>query len=149
MQNVYDLIQAQYENILSKHTIDDGLKCLLSQPMNEIIVNFPVKLKDGTIKLFKGYRVQHNNLLGPFKGGIRFYKDVYLDECKALAFWMTMKCALVSLPFGGGKGGIKFNPRDYQTYVMLLVKDIWFILCGTNMLLFQKTNILNGEIGVV
>jgi len=113
MQNVYDLIQAQYANILSKHTIDNGLKCLLSQPMNEIIVNFPVKLKDGTMKLFKGYRVQHNNLLGPFKGGIRFYKDVYLDECKALAFWMTMKCALVSLPFGGGKGGIKFNPRDY------------------------------------
>ena len=114
MQNVYDLIKAQYDNVLSKHSIDEGLKCILSQPMNEIIVNFPVKLEDGTVKLFKGYRVQHNNLLGPFKGGLRFYKDVYLDECKALAFWMTMKCALVSLPFGGGKGGIKFNPYDYS-----------------------------------
>lgn len=114
MDNVYNLIKAQYENVLSKHNIDEGLKCILSEPMNEIIVNFPVKLEDGKIKLFKGYRVQHNNLLGPFKGGIRFYKDVYLDECKALAFWMTMKCALVRLPFGGGKGGIKFNPYDYS-----------------------------------
>ena len=102
------------ENIRCCGHVDEGLKCILSQPMNEIIVNFPVKLEDGTVKLFKGYRVQHNNLLGPFKGGLRFYKDVYLDECKALAFWMTMKCALVSLPFGGGKGGIKFNPYDYS-----------------------------------
>lgn len=70
-------------------------------------------LQDGTTKLFKGYRVQHNNLLGPYKGGLRFNECVYLDECKALAFWMTIKCALNSIPFGGAKGGIKFNPRDY------------------------------------
>ena len=115
IKNVYNLIKSQYNNILSKHNIDKGLQTLLEQPMNEIIVNFPVKLTDSTIKLFKGYRVQHNNLLGPFKGGLRFFKDLYLDECKALAFWMTIKCALVSVPFGGAKGGIKFNPKDYSS----------------------------------
>jgi glutamate dehydrogenase (NAD(P)+) len=113
-QNVYELIQEQYNNILNKKKFNKDLQILLSQPMNEIIVNFPVKLNDGTTKLFKGYRVQHNNLLGPFKGGLRYFKDVYLDECKALAFWMTIKCALVGVPFGGAKGGIKFNPNDYS-----------------------------------
>ncbi len=112
-KNVYDLIQSQYNNAIIKKNINKDLQILLSQPMNEIIVNFPVKLSDGSIKLFKGYRVQHNNLLGPFKGGLRFYKNLYLDECKALAFWMTIKCALVNISFGGAKGGIKFNPNDY------------------------------------
>ena len=113
-KNVYDLIQSQYKNAITKKNINKDLQILLSQPMNEIIVNFPVKLSNGSIKLFKGYRVQHNNLLGPFKGGLRFYKNLYLDECKALAFWMTIKCALVNIPFGGAKGGIKFNPNDYS-----------------------------------
>ena len=84
---------------------------LLRQPMREIIVHFPVTLEDGSRSLFKGYRVQHNNALGPFKGGLRFHEIVYLDECKALAGWMTIKCALQRLPFGGAKGGIKFDPR--------------------------------------
>jgi glutamate dehydrogenase (NAD(P)+) len=76
---------------------------------NEIIVNFPVRMDDGSIRLFKGYRVQHNNL-GPFKGGIRYHEDVSLDDVKALAAMMTWKCALMNLPYGGGKGGIKFDP---------------------------------------
>lgn len=115
-QNLYELINSQYQEALNLDGIelDAEIKTILSQPKNEIIVNFPVKLEDGTTKLFKGYRVQHNNLLGPFKGGIRFHQCVYLDECKALAFWMTIKCSLQNIPFGGGKGGIKFNPRDYS-----------------------------------
>ena len=84
---------------------------ILSQPKNELIINFPVRMDDGAYRLFKGYRVQHNNILGPYKGGIRYHEDVTLDEVKALAAAMTWKCALHDIPFGGGKGGIKFNPR--------------------------------------
>ena len=88
------------------------MKTILSQPKNEIIVNFPVRMDNGEVRLFKGYRVQHNNLLGPFKGGIRFHPSVTLDDVKALAAMMTWKCALMRLPFGGGKGGIKFDPHS-------------------------------------
>jgi glutamate dehydrogenase (NAD(P)+) len=92
--------------------IEPFVRTILSQPKNEIIVNFPVRMDSGEVRLFKGYRVQHNNLLGPFKGGIRFHPGVTLDDVKALASMMTWKCALMRLPFGGGKGGIKFDPRS-------------------------------------
>jgi glutamate dehydrogenase (NAD(P)+) len=88
------------------------VKIILAQPKNEIMVHFPVRMDDGHHKLFKGYRVQHNNAIGPYKGGLRFHPDVHLDDVKSLAFLMTMKCALVRIPFGGGKGGVKCNPRD-------------------------------------
>lgn len=115
--NLFDLVKHQYRQAITESKVDISpeVVTILSKPMNEIIVNFPVTLSDGTLEVFKGYRVQHNNLLGPFKGGIRFFKDVTLDECNALAFWMTMKAALYDLPYGGGKGGVKFNPRDYQS----------------------------------
>lgn len=115
-QNLYELIHTQYQEalMLPDLNMSNEMKEILSQPKNEIIVNFPVHLESGETRLFKGYRVQHNNLLGPFKGGLRFNECVYLDECKALAFWMTIKCALQGIPFGGGKGGIKFNPREYS-----------------------------------
>lgn len=113
--NLYTLFQNQLSNIEEHMSTEENktLK-LLKQPMNEIIVNFPVKLDCGETVLFKGYRIQHNNFRGPFKGGLRFHEIVHLDECKALAGWMTLKCSLQNLPFGGGKGGIKFNPRDYS-----------------------------------
>jgi glutamate dehydrogenase (NAD(P)+) len=85
---------------------------LLSEPKNEIITNFPVYMDDGSLQMFTGYRIQHNDLLGPFKGGIRFHHEVDLDEFKALAALMTWKCALMDIPFGGAKGGVKCNPRD-------------------------------------
>lgn len=88
-----------------------ALKVILSQPKNEIMVHFPVKMDDGKFHLIKGYRVQHNNVLGPYKGGIRYHDEVKLDEVKSLAVLMTMKCALVQLPFGGAKGAVKINPR--------------------------------------
>lgn len=113
-ENLYDLINKQYNGALKITDISKETKTILSQPMNEIIVNFPVKLGNDKVELFKGYRVQHNNILGPFKGGLRFHRCVYLDECKALAFWMTLKCSLQKIPFGGAKGGIKFNPKDYD-----------------------------------
>ncbi len=86
------------------------VQIILAQPKNEIMVHFPVRMDDGEYKLFKGYRVQHNNALGPYKGGLRFHPDVHLDDVKSLAFLMTMKCALMRLPFGGGKGGVKCDP---------------------------------------
>lgn len=88
------------------------LKLILAQPKNEVMVHFPVQMNDGNYRLFKGYRVQHNNVLGPYKGGIRFHQDVHLDDVKALSALMTMKCSLVRVPFGGGKGGVKVNPRE-------------------------------------
>ncbi len=94
------------------------LKLVLAQPKNEIMVHFPVKMLDGKWRLFKGYRVQHNNALGPYKGGLRFHPDVHLDDVKSLAFLMTMKCSLVGVPYGGGKGGIKVNPREHQAEEM-------------------------------
>jgi glutamate dehydrogenase (NAD(P)+) len=85
---------------------------ILSEPKNELIVHFPVALDDGTHKMFKGYRIQHNNLLGPYKGGIRFHQSVSLDDLKALGSMMTWKCALMEIPFGGAKGGVKFDPHE-------------------------------------
>jgi len=87
------------------------IQIILAQPKNEIMVHFPVLMDDGTYKLFKGYRVQHNNAAGPYKGGIRYHPDVHLDDVKSLAFLMTMKCSLARLPYGGGKGGVKCDPR--------------------------------------
>lgn len=88
------------------------VQIILAQPKNEIMVHFPVRMDNGDFQLFKGYRVQHNNALGPYKGGLRFHHDVHLDDVKSLALLMTMKCALARLPFGGGKGGVKCNPRQ-------------------------------------
>lgn len=91
--------------------VPHALKLILSQPKNEIMVHCPVKMDDGTWRLFKGYRVQHNNVLGPYKGGIRYHHEVKLDEVKTLALLMTMKCALAGLPYGGAKGALKVDPR--------------------------------------
>ncbi len=83
----------------------------LSEPKRVINLNFPIRMDNGTIKMFKGYRVQYNNLLGPYKGGLRYHPQVNLDEVKALSFWMMIKNAIADVPFGGGKGGIEVDPR--------------------------------------
>ena len=114
MKNTFlNLVQRQLNNCFSHSNIPNTMQKILLQPTNEIIFNFPVKLNDGSIEMFKGYRIQHNNILGPYKGGIRFHQDVHLDEVKALASLMSIKCALQDIPFGGAKGGIELNPRDY------------------------------------
>lgn len=112
---IKEMCEKQLDGVFNSGLYDQDLKLILSNPKHEIIVNFPVRLQNGTLSMFKGYRVQHNNLLGPYKGGLRFHEDIYLDECKALAFWMTIKCALQNIPYGGAKGGIKINPRNYST----------------------------------
>lgn len=90
------------------------VRTILEQPKNEIIVHFPVRRDDGQFELFTGYRIQHNNILGPFKGGLRYHQSAGLDDFKALAALMTWKCSLMNLPFGGAKGGIRFDPHAYS-----------------------------------
>jgi glutamate dehydrogenase (NAD(P)+) len=108
----FKVIQEYLERAAAVIQLPDYIRIILSQPKNEIIVHFPVRMDTGEIRLFKGYRIQHSNLLGPFKGGVRFHESVSLDDLKALAAMMTWKCALLQIPFGGGKGGIKFNPHS-------------------------------------
>lgn len=81
-------------------------------PERELKVSIPVRMDDNTIKIFEGYRVQHSSARGPYKGGIRYHQDVNIDEVKALAAWMSFKCAVVNIPYGGAKGGIKVDPKQ-------------------------------------
>ena len=91
--------------------IDKTMFEIIKNPQRALIVYLPVEMDDGTIKVFEGYRVQHSNIRGPFKGGVRYHQDCDLNEVKALATWMSLKCAVVNIPFGGAKGGIKVDPR--------------------------------------
>ena len=112
--NPYKVALDQLDRAAKVCGLSPEIREILSQPKNEIITNFPVRMDNGEYKMFKGYRVQHSNILGPYKGGIRYHEQVSLDEVKALASWMTYKCALHDIPFGGGKGGIKFMPRQHS-----------------------------------
>jgi len=109
------------------------LRSILSQPKNEIIVNFPVLMNDGSYRVFRGYRIQHSNLLGPYKGGVRFHPMVDLDEVKALATWMTWKSALCDIPFGGAKGGISFDPTALEVDELERVVRRFTHALGTNI----------------
>lgn len=102
----------QLEKVAKQLQIPPLLLARLSQPDRTITVSLPLKMDSGAIKVFEGYRVQHNNILGPYKGGLRYHPAVSMDEVRALAFWMSMKCAVVDIPFGGGKGGIAVNPKE-------------------------------------
>ena len=110
----FQTIQGYLKRAARVVNLDPTVEAILSQPKNEIICHFPVRMDNGEVKVFKGYRIQHSNLLGPYKGGIRYHESVTLDDVKALAAMMTWKCALMRIPFGGGKGGIKFNPREHS-----------------------------------
>ena len=106
---------AQFNRGADLIELPDSIRSILSQPKNEIIVNFPVLMNTGEYQVFRGYRIQHSNIMGPYKGGVRFHHAVDLDEVKALASWMTWKSALCKIPFGGAKGGIAFSPRDVES----------------------------------
>lgn len=104
----------QLDHALEYVDIEEHVQLVLSEPKNEVIVNFPVQMGDDDYELFTGYRIQHNNIMGPYKGGIRYHHDVTLAEVKALAALMSYKCALLEVPFGGAKGGIRMQPHDYE-----------------------------------
>ena len=109
--NPYQMAVQQFEAAAEKLNLSEDMREILRQPKRELAVNFPVRLDSGRIKTFTGYRVQHNVNRGPAKGGIRYSPDVTLDEVKALAMWMTWKCAVVGIPFGGAKGGVICDPK--------------------------------------
>jgi glutamate dehydrogenase (NAD(P)+) len=110
----YHIHQTQLARTMQHVDIEDHVELILSEPKNEIIVNFPVQMDDGDYRLFTGYRIQHNNIMGPYKGGMRYHHDVTLGEIKALASVMTYKCALLEVPFGGAKGGIRLVTDDHS-----------------------------------
>ena len=109
---LYRTAIAQFDQAVPHANVDDGVAERLRHPERSIIVACPVKLDDGRRVVFPGYRVQHSSVLGPTKGGIRYDPEVSLGECAALAVWMTWKCALLRLPYGGAKGGVRCNPRE-------------------------------------
>src|SRR6516225_9105580 len=109
--NPYQMAVQQFEAAADKINLSEDMREILRQPKRELIVNFPVRLDNGRVRTFTGYRVQHNVNRGPAKGGIRYGPDVTLDEVKALAMWMTWKCAVVGIPYGGAKGGVICEPK--------------------------------------
>jgi glutamate dehydrogenase (NAD(P)+) len=113
--NPWEVAQRQFDLAADRLNLDPGLRRVLRQPRRELTVHFPVKMDDGNVQVFTGYRVQHNLGRGPAKGGIRYHQDVSLDEVKALAMWMTWKCAVVGIPYGGGKGGVIVDPKKLST----------------------------------
>ncbi len=110
--NPWEVAQKQFDEAAEVMGLDPNLRQVLREPKRELTVHFPVKMDDGTIKVFTGHRVQHNLARGPAKGGIRYAPDVTLDEVKALAMWMTWKTAVVGIPYGGAKGGVRCNPKE-------------------------------------
>jgi glutamate dehydrogenase (NAD(P)+) len=110
-KNPWLAAEARFDQAAKRLRLDEGLCKVLRTPAKEITVNIPVQLDDGRLEVFTGYRVQHSIARGPAKGGIRFAPDVTLDEVRALASWMTWKCAVVNIPFGGGKGGVICDPN--------------------------------------
>jgi glutamate dehydrogenase (NAD(P)+) len=110
--NAWEVAQSQFDLAAERLDLDPGLRKVLREPRREFTVHFPVHMDDGSVEVFTGYRVQHNLGRGPAKGGIRYHQDVSLDEVKALAMWMTWKCAVVGIPYGGGKGGVIVDPKQ-------------------------------------
>lgn len=112
--NPFEIARKQVKTACDRLNADPAVYEILKNPQRVLEVTFPVKLDNGTVKTFTGYRSQHNNAVGPYKGGVRFHPNVNLDEVKALSIWMTIKCCVAGIPYGGGKGGITLDPRDYS-----------------------------------
>ncbi|MCB1195612.1 Glu/Leu/Phe/Val dehydrogenase [bacterium] len=127
--NIIDTIYDAAETL----SLPEHLKLLLAAPKNELMIHFPVRMDNGAYRLFKGYRVQHNNVLGPYKGGIRYDTSVSLDHIKALAVIMTIKCALIQLPFGGAKGGIQVDPHTLSREELMRMTRRFTSALGNNI----------------
>ncbi|GHO44031.1 hypothetical protein KSX_21940 [Ktedonospora formicarum] len=131
--NPYDVAIHQFDEAAERLGLSQAMRAILRKPKRELIVNFPVRMDNGDVEMFTGYRVQHNINRGPAKGGIRYSPAVSLDEVRALSMWMTWKCAVVDIPFGGAKGGVICDPhkmssaelerltRRYTTEISLLI----------------------------
>jgi glutamate dehydrogenase (NAD(P)+) len=131
--DLFDLAISNFQRAADAMGLDPTVREILQHPKNEIIVNFPVRMDDNSFRIFKGYRVQHNNLLGPYKGGIRYAKFVTLNELKAMSFWMTMKNSLIGVPFGGAKGGVKIDPSLFSAGELQRITRRYTHALGTNI----------------
>ncbi|APX99955.1 Glu/Leu/Phe/Val family dehydrogenase [Lacinutrix venerupis] len=114
VRGMMDNVMEQFNSAANHINLHPNIRKILSITNNEILVNFPVKMDNGDVEVFTGYRVQHNSALGPYKGGLRYHPTVDIDAARALAMWMTWKTSLAGLPYGGGKGGIKIDPSKYS-----------------------------------
>jgi len=114
-ENPYRIAQQQFDIAADILDLDPGMRAVLRVPQRELTVRFPVKMDDDSIRVFTGYRIHHNITRGPAKGGIRYHPSVDVDEVRALAMWMTWKCALVNIPYGGAKGGVVVDPKPLST----------------------------------
>jgi glutamate dehydrogenase/leucine dehydrogenase len=112
MQNPFENALSQLDRATSLTEFDGDFLKQIRHPNRELRVSIPVKMDDGSLNIYEGYRVQYNDARGPYKGGIRFHQDTEINEVKALAFWMALKCAVVNIPMGGGKGGVTVNPKE-------------------------------------
>src|SRR6476620_4159949 len=110
--SAWNVAQQQFDLAAERLGLDEGMRLVLREPRREFTCHFPVHMDDGSVQVCTGYRVQHNLGRGPAKGGIRYHQDVTLDEVRALAMWMTWKCAVVDIPYGGGKGGVIVDPKQ-------------------------------------
>ena len=108
--NAFEMAQKQFDHVAKQLKLDSGVSEVLRWPMREYAFRIPVRMDDGSFRVFQGFRVQHNDARGPNKGGIRFHPAETLDTVRALATWMTWKCAVADIPLGGGKGGIIVDP---------------------------------------
>jgi len=110
--NPFRIAMQQFDTAAAKLKLENGMREVLRSPRRALSLHLPIKMDDGNVKVFEGFRVQHNNSRGPCKGGIRYHPNVSFDEVQALASWMTWKCATVNIPFGGAKGGIICDPKN-------------------------------------
>lgn len=131
--SVYENVVHQFNKAVDLIDLPQSIRKILSTTNNEIVVHFPVKMDDGTIEIFTGYRVQHNNALGPYKGGLRFHPLVNIDEVRALATWMTWKSAITNIPLGGAKGGIQIDPAKYSQSELERISRRFTFSLGNNI----------------
>ena len=124
----YDIAVEQFQKAADLMKLDQNVQEILRRPRRILSINFPVKMDDGKILLYQGFRSQHNNALGPYKGGIRFHPNVTIDEVKALSMWMTWKCAVAGIPFGGAKGGVTVNPKLLSKHELERLSRTFFSL---------------------
>ena len=123
--NPFHMAQAQFDKVADFLELESGAREMLRNPMREYHFNIPVRMDDGKVKVFKGFRVQHNDARGPAKGGIRFHPQETADTVRALSMWMTWKCAVVDIPLGGSKGGVICDPHDLSTREQEMICRAW------------------------
>ncbi|TAN58521.1 MAG: glutamate dehydrogenase, partial [Rhodospirillales bacterium] len=123
--NAFAMAQQQFDGVAEKLDLDRATRDLLRNPLREYQFSIPVRMDDGTVKVFRGFRVQHNDARGPCKGGIRFHPQETIDTVRALATWMTWKCSVVDIPLGGGKGGVICDPHGLSMREQELICRGW------------------------